>query len=98
MKKENAYDSWSFVERQWNQDHWYIRLEGGKYHGVVFKYDSIKLNETTESIDFDYDVVDYLDEDPHGKREFNMVVGDLLKHVLDDAFKHDDFVIGSKNG
>jgi hypothetical protein len=79
------------------QEHWFIKLEGGKYHGVVFKYESIKLNKTNESIDFDYDVVDWTDDDPHGTPEFNKLTGELLHLVLDDAFKAGDFVIGEKD-
>ena len=95
--KEKLYNKWSFVEKDIDQEHWFIKLEGGKYHGVVFKYSSIKLNETTESIDFDYEVTDWLDEDPTGVQEFNEMLGELLKLVLDDAFAAGDFVIGDKN-
>ena len=28
---------------------------------------------------------DYYDDDPHGKPEFNAVVGEILKYVLEDA-------------
>ncbi len=96
MTTEKDYDKWSFVEKDMDQKHWFIKLEGGKYHGVVFKYDAIRLNETTESINFDYEVVDWLDDDPHGTDRFNKVTGDLLKLVLDDAFEHGDYIIGDK--
>ena len=64
---------------------------------MVYRYDHIKLIEDTESINFDYEIVDWLDNNPEGIPEFNAMVGDILKHVLDDAFKHNDYVIGDKN-
>jgi len=97
MTTEKLYDKWSFVEKDLDQDQWYIKLEGGKYHGVVFTYSSIKLDVDTESMGFDYEVIDWLDDDPHGEPEFNSVAGELLKLILDDAFKAHDYVIGNKD-
>jgi len=97
VKNEKAFNKWSFVEKDLDQDQWFIKLEGGLYHGVVYKYEKIALNETTESIDFDYEVIDYLDEDPHGEPTFNIAVGDILKSILDDAMDKNDYVIGSKD-
>ena len=96
-KKENLYDSWSFVEKDLDQDQWYIKINGGKYHGVVYNYDAIKLLPDDESLSFDYDIIDFLDEDPYGHPEFNGVVGEILKLVLDDAMEANDYVIGKKD-
>ena len=56
----------------------------------------IKLNETTESINFDYEIVEYLGDDPHGQPEFNQAAGDILKSILDDAMEKQDYILGSK--
>jgi hypothetical protein len=93
---KNLYDKWSFVEKDSDQEHWFIKLSGGKYHGVVYKYDKIQLIDETESINFDYEVVDWLDNNPEGVNEFNELVGNILKHVLEDALKHDDYIVGEK--
>ena len=77
-------------------EHWYVRLEGGKFHGVIYRYMEIKLNETTQSINFDYEVVDYPGDDPHGETEFNEAAGDILKSILDDAMAKQDYVLGKK--
>lgn len=97
VKIEKAFDKWSFVEKDMDQDHWYVKLEGGKYHGVVYKYEAIKLNETTESINFDYEIEDYLDDDPHGHHDFNVAAGEILRSILDDAMEKEDYVVGSKD-
>ena len=52
----------------------------------------IKLNETTKSINFDYEIVDYPGDDPHGETEFNEAAGDILKSILDDAMAKQDYV------
>ena len=57
----------------------------------------VKLNETTKSINFDYEVVDYPSEDPHGDDRFNAALGDILKSILDDAMEKQDYVLGPKN-
>ena len=56
----------------------------------------IKLNETTKSINFDYEIVDYPFDDPHGETEFNEAAGDILKSILDDAMAKQDYVLGKK--
>jgi hypothetical protein len=58
----------------------------------------IKLNETTESINFDYEIVDYPFDDPHGVPAFNQAAGDILKSILDDAMEKQDYIIGPKKG
>ena len=90
---EALFDKWSFVEKDLDQDSWYIRLTGGKFHGVVYKYERIKLDPDTESINFDYEIEDYQNiEDPHGTDDFNIAAGKILRSVLDDAFERKDFV------
>jgi hypothetical protein len=93
---EASFDKWSFVVSGFDQEHWYIQLTGGLYHGVVYKYEHIKLNVDNESIDFDYEIIDYLGDDPHGETTFNQAAGKILQSILEDALEHQDFVLGSK--
>jgi len=91
------FNKWSFVDQHGRDDqHWYVRLEGGEYHGVIYRYLDVKLNDTTKSINFDYEVVDYPMDDPHGDVKFNAALGDILKSILDDAFEKQDYVLGPK--
>ena len=95
--KEIPFRKWSFVDQYGREDdHWYIRLEGGTFHGVVYKYESIKLNAETESINFDYEIVEYPTNNPHGMPAFNLALGDILKSILDDAMEKQDYVLGKK--
>ena len=95
-KEEKLFDTWAFVEKDIDQEHWFIKLKGGKYNGIVYRYTNIKLIPDSESISFDYDIVEHYDNDPTGKVDFNIATGDILKAVLDDAFKEKDYVIGDK--
>jgi hypothetical protein len=57
----------------------------------------VKLNETTKSINFDYEVVDYPVDNPHGDDKFNEALGNILRSILDDAVEKQDFVLGPKD-
>ena len=95
--KEVPFKKWTFVDKNdLDNENWYVRLEGGKFHDVIYRYMEIKLNETTQSINFDYEIVDYPGDDPHGETEFNETAGDILKSILDDAMAKQDYVLGKK--
>ena len=95
--KEVPFKKWTFVDKNdLDNEHWYIRLECGTFHDVIYRYMEIKLNETTKSINFDYEIVDYPGDDPHGETEFNEAAGDILKSILDDAMAKQDYVLGKK--
>ncbi|MAC70946.1 MAG: hypothetical protein CMP84_12160 [Gammaproteobacteria bacterium] len=96
-EREVPFKKWTFVDKNdLDNEHWYVRLEGGKFHDVIYRYMEIKLNETTKSINFDYEIVDYPFDDPHGETEFNEAAGDILKSILDDAMEKQDYVLGKK--
>ena len=97
--KKIPFRKWSFVDKLGIEDeHWYIRLDGGDFHGVTYRYESIKLNAETESINFDYEIVEYPEINPHGMPAFNLALGDILKSILDDAMEKQDFILGPKKG
>ena len=95
--KEVPFNKWTLVDKNdLDNEHWYVRLEGGTFHNVIYRYMDVKLNETTQSINFDYEIVDYPFEDPHGDTKFNEAAGDILKSILDDAMAKQDYVLGKK--
>ena len=95
--KEVPFNKWTFVDKNdLDNEHWYVRLEGGTFHNVIYRYMDVKLNETTQSINFDYEIVDYPFEDPHGDTKFNEAAGVILKSILDDAMAKQDYVLGKK--
>jgi len=91
------FEKWSFVDQHGRDDsHWYIRLAGGEYHDVIYRYLDVKLNDTTKSINFDYEVVSYPTDNPHGDARFNDALGDILRSILADTMEKQDFVLGPK--
>ena len=99
LKDNIPFRSWKFVDQYGrDDDHWYVRLDGGEYHNVIYRYTDIKLNDTTESINFDYEIVEYPTINPHGMPAFNLALGDILKSILDDAMEKQDFILGPKKG
>ena len=96
--REVPFEKWSFVDRNdLDTEHWYVRLEGGEYHDVIYRYMDVKLNDTTKSINFDYEIVDYPMETPHGHPQFNEAVGNILQSILADTMEKQDFVLGPKD-
>ena len=97
LKDNIPFRSWSFVDKHdLDNEHWYVRLDGGEYHNVIYRYTNIKLNDTTESINFDYEIVEYPTINPHGMPAFNLALGDILKSILDDAMEKQDYILGPK--
>ena len=97
LKDNVPFKKWTFVDQPTRDDeHWYIRLTDGEFHNVVYRYMNVKINSTTESINFDYEIVDYPGDNPHGRPEFNAAAGDILKSVLEDAMEKEDFILGPK--
>ena len=96
--REVPFEKWSFVDRNdLDTEHWYVRLEGGEYHDVIYRYMDVKLNYTTKSINFDYEIVDYPMETPHGHPQFNEAAGNILQSILADTMEKQDFVLGPKD-
>ena len=83
-KKFIPFEKWSFVDQHdVDTEHWYIRLEGGEYHDVIYRYMDVKLNDTTKSINFDYEVVEYRTEDHlMVNHAFNEALGNILQEYL----------------
>ena len=99
LKDNIPFKKWAFVDQHGrDDDHWYIRLTGGEYDEVIYRYLNVKLNETTKSINFDYEIVEYPEINPHGMPAFNLALGDILKSILDDAMEKQDFILGPKKG
>ena len=97
LKDNVPFKRWAFVDQHGrDDDHWYIRLTGGEYDEVIYRYLNFKLNETTKSINFDSEIVEYPMDNPHVNPEFNEAVGDILKSILDDAFEKQDYILGPK--
>ena len=40
--REVPFEKWSFVDRNdLDTEHWYVRLEGGEYREVIYRYTDV---------------------------------------------------------
>lgn len=95
-KEKRKYDGFSFVEQDNDDEHWNVRVKGGDYDSTVLRFENVKLDMENEMINFDYSILDFKDQNPHGDDEFNQIAGSILFDILQDAFDKGDYVIGDK--
>ena len=103
MYNDITLDDYTFADNGFN-DLWAIKLKT-KYEGVVYCYGKVtaKLDEIAEngdglaSLKFQYQILDSADfdkEDLEKDKDFNNYIGDVLNHILQDAFENDKYRIG----
>lgn len=97
-------DDYSFVDNNLNEM-WAIELKT-KYEGVVYCYGKVtaSMDEIEEetgdglaTLSFQYQIIDakeYDQEMLESDENFNNYIGDVLRHVIDDAFANDNYRIG----
>ena len=72
-------------------DQWAVRLRSA-WPGVTYVYGKIQVKEKTDgtaSIDFKYKIVDageFEAEDLEQSADFNNYLGEVLQHIIEDAF------------
>ena len=83
-------DDYTFAESQVD-DHWAVRLLT-EYPGVTYMYGKVQVKEHpdgTASIDFKYKIVDageFEADDLEQSDEFRNYLGEVLQHIIEDAF------------
>lgn len=100
MRYNISIEDYTFVDNNVNEM-WAIRLNS-KWPGLVYCYGKVTaqlLDDDTgnASLKFQYQI---LDEDQYDKDElakdpeFNDYLGDVLSHIIQDAFDNDKYRIG----
>ena len=85
-------DDYTFAEAD-QDDQWAVRLRSN-WPGVTFVYGKIQVKEhvdDTASIDFKYKIVDageFEAEDLEQSDDFRNYLGEVLQHVIEDAFEN----------
>ena len=103
MYNDITLDDYSFADNGFN-DMWAVKLKT-KYAGVVYHYGKVtaKIEEIEESGDamanlkFQYKILDSGEYDEallEVDKDFNNYIGDVLNHILQDAFENDKYRIG----
>lgn len=104
MYNDITLDDYTFADNGFN-DLWAVKLLT-KYEGVVYCYGKVtaKVEEENDdgsamaSLKFQYQILDYgdYDEDLDESADFNNYIGDVLNHILQDAFENDKYRIGDE--
>lgn len=106
MYNDITLDDYTFADNGFN-DLWAIKLLT-KYEGVVYCYGKVtaKVADIDENGDahanlkFQYQVLESGDHDKDELEEsndFNDYIGDVLNHILQDAFENDKYRIGDES-
>lgn len=93
--------SYSFVENDFSDDSWHVKINEGDYKDIVYKYGKIQIKESGEeaTLGFQYAITDlpeHLDkEELKSSVEFMDTLGDILSHIIEDSFETGKFKLGS---
>lgn len=106
MYNDITLDDYTFADNGFN-DLWAIKLKT-KYEGVVYCYGKVtaKLEEIDDetgdgiaNLKFQYQILEsgeFDKEELEKDRDFNNYLGDVLNHILQDAFENDKYRIGDE--
>jgi hypothetical protein len=102
MYNSITIDDYTFADNGMN-DLWAVKLKS-KYVGVVYHYGKVKakIDEVVDngdglaSLSFQYEILEYGDytEEELLTDDFRNYIGDVLSHIIQDAFENDKYRIG----
>lgn len=93
--------SYSFVENDFTDDSWHVKINEGTYKDIVYKYGKIQIKEGGEeaTLGFQYKIVEtpehFLDEDLDCSVDFMDTLGDILSHIITDSLDTGKFKLGN---
>lgn len=94
-------DSYSFVENDFSDDSWHVKINEGDYAGIVYKYGKIQIKENGDdaTLGFQYAIVDLPEsfdaEELKSSVEFMNTLGDILSHIIEDSLETGKFKLGN---
>lgn len=106
MYNDITIDDYAFADNGFNEQ-WAVKLKT-KYMGVVYCYGKVtaKVTEVDEegegiaNLKFQYQILepgDHDQEELENDPNFNNYIGDVLNHILQDAFENDKYRIGDES-
>lgn len=95
--------TYSFVENDFSDDAWHVKINEGVYKDIVYKYGKIQIKENGDeaTLGFQYKLIDlpeHLDEDElNCSVEFMDTLGDILSHIIEDSLETGHFKLGNND-
>ena len=98
MPKENLptdqtkNSKYAFVQRE-GDDFTCIKLLQGKYKGIIYKYNNVKLSQTENAdgelpLKFTYDIMANPNNEDIKSTDFRNYIGDILVEVMEEQLKN----------
>ena len=70
-------------------DHWSIMICEGEYEGVIYQYDTVKINSDDDNITFSTVTNENPDNLDLTKSEFVDIMKDILMHIIQEKYNED---------
>lgn len=93
--------SYAFVENDFSDDSWHVKINEGTYKDIVYKYGKIQIKEGGDeaTLGFQYSIVDLPEhfdvEDLNCNVDFMDTLGDILSHIIEDSLETGKFKLGN---
>ena len=83
---------YAFAQRQ-GDDFSCIKILEGKYEGIIYKYNNVKLSQTENAdgelpLKFTYDIMANPNDDDIKSIDFRNYIGDILVEVMEEQLKN----------
>ena len=83
---------YAFAQRQ-GDDFSCIKILEGKYEGIIYKYNNVKLSQTENAdgelpLKFTYDIMANPNKEDIKSTEFRNYIGDILVEVMEEQLKN----------
>jgi hypothetical protein len=94
-------DSYTFVENDFSDDSWHVKINKGTYKDIVYKYGKIQIKENQDeaTLGFQYSIIDLPEhfdkEELNSNVDFMDTLGDILSHIIEDSLETGKFKLGN---
>ena len=83
---------YAFAQRQ-GDDFSCIKILEGKYEGIIYKYNNVKLSQTENAdgelpLKFTYDIIANPNKEDIKSTDFRNYIGDILVEVMEEQLKN----------
>ena len=79
-------------EHSFHENHWAVRIDEGKYEGVVYQYDTVSFNEEEGDMILSFNTVtlDNPSDIPLTGSDFETILGDILTEIIEQQLEQMD--------
>ena len=99
-QKKTPSKRYAFAQRQ-GDDFSCIKIMDGRYEGIIYKYNNVKLSQTENAdgqlpLKFTYDIMVNPNKEDVESNDFRNYIGDILVECVEEQLKNGTFNIDDK--